>query len=135
MNSHSGTKGTPITLASNQSSEKNDNGQFKTGGEHFQSLIPTPKTGDSEACRNCAQQGIKRLKAHINNSKKDCQRMYDQALMEAASKAKLQQQRKDKSARYRESNREALRQKQAEYDRQHTPQKRQKQASTGLKKE
>ena len=54
--------------------------------------------------------------------------MYDLALMEAASKAKLQQQRKDKSARYRESNREALRQKKAEYDRQHTPQKRQKQA-------
>ena len=68
-NSHIGTKGTPITLASNQSSERDEHGNFRTGGEHFQSLIPIPKTGDSEACRNCAQQGIKRLKAHLNNSK------------------------------------------------------------------
>ena len=73
-NSHIGTKGTPITLASNQSSERDEHGNFRTGGEHFQSLIPTNKTGDSEACRNCAQQGIKRLKAHLNNSKQNCHR-------------------------------------------------------------
>ena len=52
MNSHGGSKGTPITLASNQSNEKDENGQLKTGGEHFQSLIPTSKEADeTEACR------------------------------------------------------------------------------------
>merc|ERR1712242_517904 len=67
INSHIGTKGTPITLASNQSSEKDDNGQLKIGGEHFQSLIPTAKKDNElETCRNCAKNGIKRLKQHLN---------------------------------------------------------------------
>ena len=71
MNSHAGTRGTPITLASNQSSEKDDNGQLRLGGEHFQSLIPTGKgENETETCRGCGQQNIKRLKSHLNNSKK-----------------------------------------------------------------
>ena len=73
-NSHAGTNGTPITLASNQSSEKGNNGQPKTGGEHFQSLIPTARESATETCRNCFLPGIKRLKAHLNNSKINCKR-------------------------------------------------------------
>ena len=128
INSHAGTKGTPITLANDQSSKKDDNGQYEVGQEHFQSLIPVTKKGDSEACRNCGQQDIKRLKAHFNNSKKNCDKMYDLDLLQAEAKASLQQKRKENSARYRESNKESLRSKKAEYDRQHRAQKRQKQA-------
>ena len=128
INSHAGTKGTPITLASTQSSEKNDNGQYKVGGEHFQSLIPITKKGDGESCRNCGKQDIKRLKAHFNNSKANCAKMYDLVLMQAEAKASLQQKRKESSARYRESNKESLRSKQAEYDSQHRSLKRKSQA-------
>ena len=92
INSHAGTKGTPITLASDQSSEKDDNGQYKVGGEHFQSLIPTEKKDNEvEACRSCAQQNIERLKSHLNNSKSNCSQMYDLDLMNSAAKAKQQQ--------------------------------------------
>ena len=97
INSHAGTKGTPITLANTQSSEKDAQGQFKVGREHFQSLIPTAKIGDTEACRKCAQQGIKRLKTHLNNSKKNCGDMYDFALLAAEGKAKSQQKRKERN--------------------------------------
>ena len=128
MNSHSGTRGTPITLANDQSSEKDENGQFKIGGEHFQSLIPVLKSGETENCRNCGQQNIKRLKSHLNNSKRNCAQMYDMALMEAQAKAKLQEKRREASAKYREANKESLRIKQAEYDSQNRGQKRQKQA-------
>ena len=76
INSHSGTQGTPITLASNQSSEKDENGQLRMGNEHFQSLIPIEKENNEvEACRSCAQQNIKRLKSHLNNSKSNCSKM------------------------------------------------------------
>ena len=88
INSHAGTKGTPITLASTQSDKKDDNGQYKVGSEHFQSLIPVLKSSDTESCRNCGQQNLKRLKSHFNNSKRNCERMYDLALMEAQTKAK-----------------------------------------------
>ena len=128
INSHAGTKGTPITLASTQSSEKDDNGQYKVGGEHFQSLIPITKNGDGEACRNCGKQDIKRLKAHFNNSKENCQKMYDLAFLEAQAKALLQQKNKEKAARFREANRESLRSKKNQYDSQHRSEKRQKQA-------
>ena len=91
MNSHVGTTGTPITLASNQSSDRDENGQLKTGGEHFQSLIPVGKEEkETEACRSCAQQNIKRLKSHLNNSKKDCSKMYDMNILAAEGKAKAQ---------------------------------------------
>ena len=122
-NSHAGTNGTPITLASNQSSEKGNNGQLKTGGEHFQSLIPTARESATETCRNCFLPGIKRLKAHLNNSKINCKRMYDLALLEAEAKAKLQKKQREASARYRESNRESLKAKQKEYDSQHRQEK------------
>merc|ERR1712173_100651 len=60
INSHAGTRGTPITLANNQSAEKDSNGRFKNGGEHFQSLIPVLKgKNEAESCRSCAQQNIK----------------------------------------------------------------------------
>ena len=116
MNSHAGTRGTPITMASDQSSEKDENGQYKTGSEHFQSLIPVLKSGETESCRNCGQQNIKRLKSHLNNSKRNCAKMYDMALMEAQAKAKLQEKRREASARYYEANKDSLRIKQAEYD-------------------
>ena len=116
INSHAGTKGTPITLASTQSSEKDDNGQYKVGGEHFQSLIPTEKKDNEvEACRSCAQQNIKRLKSHLNNSKGNCSKMYDLNLMDAAAKAKQQQKNREKAARHRAANIESEKARQAEF--------------------
>merc|ERR1712045_676896 len=103
MNSHVGTKGTPITLASSQSNKKDENGRLVKGGEHFQSLIPVTKNSETESCRNCGQQGIKRLKAHFNNSKRNCEQMYNLDLLAAEAKSKLQQRRKESSARYREA--------------------------------
>ena len=119
-NSHIGTKGTPITLASNQSSERDEHGQFRTGGEHFQSLIPTiQEENKAVSCRNCAQPNIKRLKSHFNNSKKSCEKMYDLVGMAAAAKAKSQQKNREETARYYQANKEAKKSKQAEYDSQH----------------
>ena len=95
INSHSGSKGTPITLASDQSSKRDEHGRLKVGGEHFQSLIPTEKEDNGvEACRRCAQQNIKRLKSHLNNSKKNCSQMYDLDLLAAQGKAKAQKKKK-----------------------------------------
>ena len=96
MNSHAGTRGTPITLANSQSAKKDSNGRFKNGGEHFQSLIPVLKgNNEAESCRSCAQQNIKRLKAHLNNSKKNCSRMYDLDLLNKEAKA-LQQKKTER---------------------------------------
>ena len=40
-----------------QSAKKDNYGRFKTGGEHFQSLIPVLKgNNEAESCRSCAQQ-------------------------------------------------------------------------------
>ena len=109
INSLAGSKGTPITLASDQSSEKDENGRLKEGGEHFQSLIPTEKEENGvEACRKCAQQNIKRLKSHLNNSKTNCSQMYDMDLLAAQGKAKAQQKKKENNAKYYNSNREVL---------------------------
>ena len=129
VNSHSGTRGTPITLASNQSNERDEHGNLKYGGEHFQSLVPTEKEGNAcETCRNCAQQNIKRLKSHLNNSRKECSRMYDLDLLAAGAKAKAQQKTKERNARYYKSNRESLTKKKAEYDKQHREEKQKSQA-------
>ena len=140
INSHTGTNGIPITLASNQSAEKDNYGRYKSGREHFQSLIPTiQEENKAVSCRNCAQPNIKRLKSHFNNSKKSCEKMYDLVGMAAAAKAKSQQKNREKTARYYQANKEAKKSKQAEYDsqhrqqkqeyyRQHTPEKLKKQA-------
>ena len=129
INSHTGTKGTPITLASNQSSEKNENGQLRVGCEHFQSLIPIEKENNEvEACRSCAQQNIKRLKSHLNNSKSDCSKMYDLDLMNAAAKAKQQQKNREKAARHRAANIESEKARQAEFYRKNRSQIQTKQA-------
>ena len=117
MNSHAGTAGTPITLANNQSPDRDEDGQLRTGGEHFQSLIPVGKDGkEIEACRSCGQQNIKRLKSHLNNSKKDCSKMYDMDLLAAEGKAKAQKKKQENNAKYYQSNRESLIANQAAYD-------------------
>ena len=54
--------------------------------------------------------------------------MYDLVLMQAEAKSALQQKRKEKNARYYESNRTAMLKRKAEYDSQHRPKKRQKDA-------
>ena len=59
----------PARVIGNQRSEKDNNGQLKIGGEHFQSLIPTARESATETCRNCFQPDIKRLKTHLNHSK------------------------------------------------------------------
>ena len=129
LNSHAGSKGTPITLASNQSNEKDENGQFKTGGEHFQSLIPTSKEADeTEACRCCAQQNIKRLKSHLNNSKTNCSKMYDMDLLAAEGKAKAKLKKQENNAKHYKLNRESIIANQAEYYRLNTPEKLKRQA-------
>ena len=94
MNSHVGTKGIPITLASSQSAKKDQLGRYITGGEHFQSLIPVDEEEkDVKTCRNCGQKNLKRLKSHFNNAKKNCSRMYDLNLMNDNAKAKAQQKK------------------------------------------
>ena len=123
INSYAGNKGLPITLASNQSSEKDDNGQLKIGGEHFQSLIPTAKKDNEwETCRNCAKNDIKRLKQHLN-TKPSCKALYDMETMEAQAKAVAREKAKERVAKHRDTNRESINAKQAKYVSQHREQK------------
>ena len=75
--SYAGTKGPPITLASNQSTNSNE-----SGGEHFQSVIPRiTQESEPKVCRNCAKPIKQNIKSHLNQSKIDCWNLYDKDLM------------------------------------------------------
>ena len=94
-----------------------------SSGQHFQSIIPT---SDSKVCRNCAQQGINSINKHFRYKCKDectksevhvcCKRMYDLALLEAQSKANLRKRSRESSARYKEKNKEQIKEKHADYN-------------------
>ena len=122
--SYAGTKGPPITLASNQSTNSNE-----SGGEHFQSVIPrTTAESEPKVCRNCAKKIKQNIKSHLNQSKIDCWNLYDKDSMCQEAKAKAREKSREKQARYDAEHREQKRKRQADYDAEHREQKRKRQA-------
>ena len=108
LSSFTGTTGPPITLTSNQSTDSS-----KSGGEHFQSLIPNPtNSSDSSVCRNCAKPVQKYLRKHLNQSKIGCQGLYDESLLEQEAQERIRQNK----AKYKAKNQEGIRKRRAEYN-------------------
>ena len=122
--SYAGTKGPPITLASNQSTNSNE-----SGGEHFQSVIPrTTAESEPKVCRNCAKKIKQNIKSHLNQSKIDCWNLYDKDLMCQEAKAKAREKSREKQARYDAKNQSQIRTKQANYKAEHREQNRKRKA-------
>ena len=99
--SFAGTNGPPITLASNQNPDPD-----KSGGEHFQSVIPkVTEESESIVCRNCAKTIKKSIRPHLNQSKSDCWCLYDKDWMDQEAKAKS----REKKAKYNAKNQSQIR--------------------------